>query len=66
MYTQQGKPDTHDTYASRASHVCYTYAFCGQSPYVATFHANPLELDECIAPEKKCSRLQLLAWLSGL
>jgi hypothetical protein len=26
-------------------YVCHTYAFCGQSPYVVTFHADPTELD---------------------
>jgi hypothetical protein len=43
-----------------------TYAFRGQSPYVATFHADPTELDRFTAPEKKCSRLYLSARLSGL
>jgi hypothetical protein len=33
---------------------------------VATFHTDLTELDECTALEKKCSRLHLLAWLSGL
>jgi hypothetical protein len=48
------------------AHVRHSYAFCGQSPYVTTFHANPTELDGCTAPEKKCSRLHLSARLSGL
>jgi hypothetical protein len=26
-------------------HVCHPYAFRGQSPYVATFHADTIELD---------------------
>jgi hypothetical protein len=36
-------------------HVCHSYAFHGQSPYVTTFHVNPTKLDRIIAPEKKCS-----------
>jgi hypothetical protein len=36
----------------------------GQSPYVATFHADSTGLDRFTAP-KKCSRLHLSAWLSG-
>jgi hypothetical protein len=47
------KPNQHDTYAS-----------CGQSPYVATFHSDPTELDRFTAPEKKCSRSHLSARLS--
>jgi hypothetical protein len=46
-------------------HVRHAYAFCGQSPYVATFHADPTELDGCTTLEKKCSQLHLSAWLSG-
>jgi hypothetical protein len=46
-------------------HVRYTYAFCGWSPYVATFHADPTELDRFTVPQKKCSRLHLSTWLSG-
>jgi hypothetical protein len=46
-------------------HVHPTYASCGQSPYAATFHTDPTELDRFFAPEKKCSRLHLLARLSG-
>jgi hypothetical protein len=34
------KPDQHNTYASHASP-----RFCGQSPYVATFHETPIDLD---------------------
>jgi hypothetical protein len=46
-------------------HICHAYASCGQFSYVATFHANSTELDECTAPVKKCFQLHLLAWLSG-
>jgi hypothetical protein len=46
-------------------HVHQAYASCRQSPYVATFHADPAELDGCTAPEKKCSRLHLSTRLSG-
>jgi hypothetical protein len=39
MYTLQGKPDIYDMYASRVSlHVCDTYASCGESTYMTTFH----------------------------
>jgi hypothetical protein len=34
-------------------HVCHTYAFCGQSPYVITFYVDPIELDIFTAPKKK-------------
>jgi hypothetical protein len=47
-------------------HVCHTYAFSRQSPHVATFHADPTELDRFTTPERKCSRLHLSARLSGL
>jgi hypothetical protein len=53
MYTLQGKPDTHDTYASCAGPRTPPYAFRGQSPYVATFHADPTKLNRFTAPEKK-------------
>jgi hypothetical protein len=33
---------------------------------MATFHADPTELDKFIVLEKKCSRLHLSAWLSSL
>jgi hypothetical protein len=33
-------------------HVCHTYACCGQSSYVATFHIDPIELDRFTASEK--------------
>jgi hypothetical protein len=46
-------------------HVRLTYASCGQSLYMATFHTNPTELDRFTAPEKKWSRLRLPARLSG-
>jgi hypothetical protein len=45
-------------------HVRHTYAFRGQSPYVATFNTDPTELDRFTAPEKKCSRIHLSARLS--
>jgi hypothetical protein len=47
-------------------HVCHTYAFRRQSPYMATFHADPTELDRFTALEKKCSQLHLSAQLSAL
>jgi hypothetical protein len=65
MYTLQGNPDTHDTYASCAGPRTPPYAFRGQSPYVATFHADPTELNRFTAPEKKCFGLHLSARLSG-
>jgi hypothetical protein len=34
-------------------HVCLTYAFCGQSSYIATFHKSSTELSRATAPEKK-------------
>jgi hypothetical protein len=46
-------------------HICHSYASYGLSPDMATFHANPKELDRFTAPEKKCSRLYLSARLSG-
>jgi hypothetical protein len=33
-------------------HVRPAYASCGQSPYMATFHTDPTELDRFTAPEK--------------
>jgi hypothetical protein len=53
MYTLQGIPDTHDTYAFCAVHVCHTYTSNRQFPYVATFHADPTELDRFTTPKKK-------------
>jgi hypothetical protein len=47
-------------------HVRPLYASCGQSMCMSTFHADPTELDRFSALEKKCSRLHLLARLSGL
>jgi hypothetical protein len=46
-------------------HVCHSYASCGQSPYVATFHTDPIELNGYITPEKKCFPLHLSVRLSG-
>jgi hypothetical protein len=46
-------------------HMHHSYAFHGLSPYVTTFHGDPIELDGCTAPKKKCSRLHLSVWLSG-
>jgi hypothetical protein len=37
-------------------HIRPTYASCGRSPYVATLHESPTELDRVTAPEKKGSR----------
>jgi hypothetical protein len=45
-------------------HIHHTYAFCGQSPYVATIHTDPTELDRFATPEKNCSQLHLTQ-LSG-
>jgi hypothetical protein len=73
----RGKPGTHDIYASHISPrtpsvrflrtvpVRQVYASYGQSPYVATFHTNPTELDGWTTPEKKCSHLYLSARLSS-
>jgi hypothetical protein len=45
-------------------HVRLTYASCEQSPYVATFHTDPTELDRFTAPEKNCSWLHSqLGWV---
>jgi hypothetical protein len=46
-------------------HVHHMYASYGQSLYVATFQADPTELDGCTVPVKKCSWLHLSARLSG-
>jgi hypothetical protein len=46
-------------------HVRPAYASYGRSPYMATFHTDPTELDRFTVPEKKCSRLHLSARLSG-
>jgi hypothetical protein len=37
-------------------HVRSAYAFCGWSPYMATFHESSIELDIVSAPEKKGCR----------
>jgi hypothetical protein len=37
-------------------HVRSAYAFCGQSPYMTTFHESSTELSRPTAPEKKGSR----------
>jgi hypothetical protein len=34
-------------------HIRHSYASCGKSLYVATFHIDPTELDIFTAPEKK-------------
>jgi hypothetical protein len=41
MYILQEKPDTHNTCASRAS----PRTLPTSNPHVATFHADPTELD---------------------
>jgi hypothetical protein len=46
-------------------HIYHSYASCSQSPYVATFHTNPIELDRFTTFKKKCFRVHLLTWLSG-
>jgi hypothetical protein len=58
----RGKPDQHDTYVL---HVRPVYASWGRSPYMTTFHTDPIELDIFTAPEKKYSWLHLSAQLSG-
>jgi hypothetical protein len=45
MYTLQGKPDQHGTYAS-----------CGRSPYVATVHKSSTDLNRSTSLEKEGSR----------
>jgi hypothetical protein len=37
-------------------HVCRSYAFYGQYSYVATFRANPIELDEYYCSQEKGPR----------
>jgi hypothetical protein len=37
-------------------HICPAYAFCAQSPYVATFHELSTKLSRLTTPEKKGSR----------
>jgi hypothetical protein len=49
----RGKPDQHDTYASHTSPRTPGVRFLRRSPYVATFHKPPIELDGVTAPEKK-------------
>jgi hypothetical protein len=67
MYTPQRKTLTNITRTLLTSvYVRPTYASYGRSPYAATFHTDPTELDRFTAPEKKCSRLHLSARLSGL
>jgi hypothetical protein len=51
-------------------HVCHSNISCKQSMYMQSiymqiFHADPIELDGCTTPKKKCSRLHLSAQLSG-
>jgi hypothetical protein len=36
-------------------HICPMYAPCEQSTYVATCHADPIELDRFTAPKKSAS-----------
>jgi hypothetical protein len=52
----RGKPNQYVTTLPTPAHVCPTYAFCGQSPYVVTFHESSIELSRPTAPEKKGSR----------
>jgi hypothetical protein len=54
MYTLQGKPNQHDTYAS-----------CGRSPYVATVHKSSTDLNRSTSLEKEGSRHnpQHIGWL---
>jgi hypothetical protein len=57
MYTMQGKNPINTTHMLPTPiHVRPTYAFCGWSPYVATFHESSTELSRPTAPEKKGSR----------
>jgi hypothetical protein len=37
-------------------HVCHAYAFCWQSPYMATFHTDPTEVDRFTAPDSTCQQ----------
>jgi hypothetical protein len=53
MYILHGKPDTYDTYASRASPLRHSYASCGQSPYMATIHESSIVLDRVTALKKE-------------
>jgi hypothetical protein len=46
-------------------HIRPTYASCGRSPYVTTFHESPTGLDGYYYSREKCSRLHLSARLSG-
>jgi hypothetical protein len=46
-------------------HVRPTYASCGRSLYVTTFHESLTGLDRYYYSREKCSRLQLSARLSG-
>jgi hypothetical protein len=45
-------------------HVCPTYASCGWSPYVATFHEPSTKLSRVTAPEKRSSQhnAQHVSW----
>jgi hypothetical protein len=46
-------------------HIRQSYAFCGRSPYMVTFHADSTELDKFTAPKKMWSQLHLSARLSS-
>jgi hypothetical protein len=65
MYTLHGKPDQHATHFSRSVHVWPSIICISRDLCIATFHELSTGLDECPAPEKKCSRLHLSARLSG-
>jgi hypothetical protein len=57
MYTMQEKNLTNTSrMLPTPVHVCSVYAFCRQSPYVATFHESSTELSSSTAPEKKGSQ----------
>jgi hypothetical protein len=53
MYTMQGKPDQHATHISHSVRIwhptiCISHGLC-----IATFHADPTELDIVTTLEKK-------------
>jgi hypothetical protein len=61
-----GKNLTNTTYTLPTPvHVRPAYVSCGRSSYMATFYESSTGLDRCAALKKKCSRLHLLARLSG-
>jgi hypothetical protein len=45
-------------------HIRHSYATCGQSSYVATFHANPIELDRFYRSREKGTPDYILSTLA--